>query len=414
MPKVRIDLSRIYEAINTAFHWLLDDDHRIQVLIGGGAASKSYSVGQAKLYKHLTEKGHRTLVIRKVGKTLRHSVFDLLLGIISSWDMGDLFKVNKTDMLITCLVTGNQFIFSGLDDVEKLKSIYGVTDIWIEEASEITEADFMQLNLRMRGESLNKKQITFTLNPIYIGHWIKKRFFDRVEPDCITHRSTYRDNEFLDSDSKKMLEGITDPYFKAVYVDGEWGVYGNVVFSNYIIEEFDYDETSLENVCQGLDFGFVHAQAIERLGFKDNDIYIFDELWAKGRTNDEFIADAQEYFGDKLNYMEMTADSANPDKIKEWNDKGYRVNPAKKGPGSLQFGIEFLVGKRIHIHASKCPNFAREIQSFKRKEDKDGNTKEDFVELNDDGIAAARYATEWIWSQTHGGISDFSTEDLGL
>lgn len=340
--------------------------------------------------------------------------------------MNGIFSYNRSEFLITCKINGNQIICTGLDDVEKLKSIHGITDIWVEEASEISESDFNQLDLRLRGETLHKKTITLTLNPISIKHWIKKRFFDRKENDCITHHSTYLNNEHLDEDTKKRLENITDKYFYDVYVLGKWGIYGNVVFSNYEIinENFPYKEDNLENVFQGLDFGFVHAQAIERAGFQQDHkdeskiaLYCFDELHERNRTNAQFIEDAQEYFGDKLYEMYMTADSANPDKIKEWNEKGYKVEPAKKGDGSLRFGIEYLAGIKIYIDGNKCPQLASEIASFKRKENKDGEVTEDFVEINDDGIAALRYGSEYIWSNQNQ-IMDFSgnytLDDLGL
>jgi phage terminase large subunit len=169
-----------------------------------------------------------------------------------------------------------------------------------------------------------------------------------------------------------------------------------------------------------MDFGFTHAQAIECVGFKDGEIYVFDELWEKNRTNPQFIEDAEEYFGDKLHNMRMTADSANPDKIEEWNQKGYSVEKAKKGQGSLKFGIEYLIDKKIHIHEKKCSNLAKEIQQFRRREDKNGEVTEDYVEVNDDGIAALRYATEYIWSNMESvryyesNESDWTLDDLGL
>jgi phage terminase large subunit len=124
---------------------------------------------------------------------------------------------------------------------------------------------------------------------------------------------------------------------------------------------------------------------------------------------------AKEEWGDELSQVDITADSGNPAKLKEWCDMRYRVTAAKKGPGSLQYGVEYLAGHRIHIHSSRCLNFAREVRTFKRREDKDGNTLETFVEINDDTIAAARYATEWIWGQYHGRIADdYSASDLGL
>ena len=418
--------------INTKFLDLVNNDERIHVLVGGASSSKSYSTAQKLIYKTVFEPGHKILVVRKVAKTVRHSTFDLLITIIKEQNWFNYFKINQTDLQITYLGNDNQIIFTGLDDVEKLKSIHGITDIWIEEASEITEADFNQLDLRLRGETKYKKQITLTLNPISIKHWIKKRFFDKKENDCITHRSTYKDNEHLDKDTITRLEQITDKYFYTVYVLGDWGVYGNVVFTNYEIldnDTFPYTEDDLENVFQGLDFGFIHAQAIERAGFKEDHkpregespkicLYCFDELHEKGRINSEFIEDAKEYFGDKLYEMYMTADSANPDKIKEWQDLQYRVEPAKKGKDSLRFGIEYLSGMKIYINGSKCIQLAQEIPSFKRKEDKDGDVTEDFVEINDDGIAALRYGSEYIWSNQRQYLDTspggFTLSDLGL
>ena len=410
-----IDLSGITEAMNPAFLPLLHDKHRKNVIVGGAASGKSFDTAEKVLYKILAEPGHKYLVVRKVGRTLKHSVWDLLNAIVANWDMTGLFRTNKTDLSMFCKVNGNEILFTGLDDVEKLKSVYGITDIWIEEASEISETDFNQLDLRLRGHTAYKKQITLTLNPISALHWIKKRFFDNVERDTITHRSTYLDNKYLDRDTIDTMEAITDPYFKDVYVLGNWGVLGNVVFSDYIIEEFEYAETDLENVCQGQDYGFAHASAIIRLGFKDDEIYIFDEVYGKGWTNGVFIEAAEEQLGPDAKYYQFTGDSAEPDRIKDWNDNGWNVDPAKKGKGSLRFGIDFLCGHRIHIHATKCPNMAREIQTYKRREDKDGNALDEFVEINDDCIAAARYATEYIWGQYHGRIVDnYGASDLGL
>ena len=420
---ITIDLSAVPSRMNPAFHKLVEDKHRINVVMGGASSGKSYDVFEKVIYKTLAEEGHRYLVVRKVARTLRHSVFDLCCGIIASWGMRDLFKVNKTDLAIFCIPTKNEIIFSGLDDVEKLKSIYGITDIVVEESPEITEADFNQLDLRLRGETKNKKQITLLLNPISVQHWIKKRFYDRQEPDAITHHSTYKDNKFLDEDTKKRLEQITDPYFRDVYVLGKWGIFGNAVFTNFSVEEFAYGEDDLENVRTGMDFGTAHASVIERMGFRENattmqdEIYFFDELYGKGWTNADFIGATEEQWGPQSHEWIITADSAEPDRIIEWNRAGWnRIQAAKKGAGSLRYGIDYLCSKKMHIHATKCPNMAKEIQSFKRREDKDGNAIDAFVEINDDCIAAARYACEDIWANVCYIYkeAEWAASDLGL
>ena len=164
-----------------------------------------------------------------------------------------------------------------------------------------------------------------------------------------------------------------------------------------------------------MDFGYSHASAIVRGGFKDGEMYVLDELYGKGWTNDKFIENALEYFGDDLYYFDITADSAEPDRIEEWNRRGFRVNAATKGAGSLKYGIDYLVRQRIHIHAKKCENLAREIQTFKRREDKEGNALDDFVQIGDDVISALRYGCEKLWDDgaTLGRIADYGMDVAG-
>lgn len=146
-------------------------------------------------------------------------------------------KINRGDMRIV-FRNGSEIIFAGLDDVEKLKSIYDITGIWIEEASEITEADFNQLDIRLRGKTICYQQIIITFNPISILHWLKRRFFDcenlpaKDRAKIRTHRSTYKDNRFLPQENIDVLEAFkyTDPYYYSVYCLGEWGVLGKSVF----------------------------------------------------------------------------------------------------------------------------------------------------------------------------------------
>lgn len=186
----------------------------------------------------LTEKKHRFLVLRKVAKTLRESVYAELKNVIYRWGLGQLFKIHKGELLIEC-ANGNQILFAGLDDVEKLKSISGITGIWIEEASEINQGDFRQLDIRLRGQTLNYKQMMITFNPIDINHWLKKEFFDAKKDNATTIHSTYRDNKFLDAEAIKVLEGFkdTDPYYYSVYCMGEWGVLGKTIFNAQIVTD---------------------------------------------------------------------------------------------------------------------------------------------------------------------------------
>ncbi len=220
------------ERSNYSFMPLYGDRHRYLVLKGGGGSGKSIFAGTKVIERCISEPGHRILVCRKVARTLRESCFEQLRGQLAADYPDSGYSVNKSDMTIT-FDNGSEIIFAGLDDVEKLKSIYNISSEWIEEASEITEADFNQLDIRLRGKRKYYKQIILTFNPISIQHWLKRRFFDKEDERARTHESTYKDNRFLDEESVQTLEAFkdTDEYYYTVYCLGMWGVTGQSVFN---------------------------------------------------------------------------------------------------------------------------------------------------------------------------------------
>ena len=234
-------LKTLQSETNRAF-WepvnLYRDHSRYLVLMGGGGSGKSVFAGRKLLERVTTEPGHRWLVCRKVAKTLRDSCFAQLRGQIAE-HYPDAGATIKTGDLEISFPNGSVILFAGLDDVEKLKSIYNITGIWIEEASELLEEDFNQLDIRLRGETKYYKQIILSFNPISITHWLKRRFFDMQDPRATTHRSTYRDNRFLDAEAVRTLEAFrdTDPYYYQVYCLGEWGVTGKTVFDGQAVAE---------------------------------------------------------------------------------------------------------------------------------------------------------------------------------
>ncbi len=255
----------IRKSTNDTFMPLYAVTDRHLVLVGGAGSGKSIFAGRKILERITSEKGHRILVCRKIARTLRESCFRQLVEQIRLHYDYNAFKINRTDMLITYLPNNSQILFAGLDDVEKLKSIYHVTGIWIEEGSELAENDYNQLNIRLRGKTAHYKQMITTFNPVDINHWLKRRFFNECIEDVTTHKSTYRDNRFLDAEQKKVLESFkdTDPYYYQVYCLGEWGVYGKTIFSATIISlwlqsiqdpiatghfAYDYDGLSIDNI----------------------------------------------------------------------------------------------------------------------------------------------------------------------
>ena len=228
----------LQESNNDAFIPLFFDQHRYLVLKGGGGSGKSIFAGRKVLERCTTEPGHRYLVCRKVAKTLRESCFEQLRGQTLDYYPNSGYKINKTDMSIS-FANGSKILFAGLDDVEKLKSIYDITGIWIEEASELSEADFNQLDIRLRTDFPYYKQIILSFNPISITHWLKKRFWDHTDPRATVHESTYKDNRFLIPEAIQTLENFaqTDEYYYMVYALGQWGVTGKTVFVARLVSQ---------------------------------------------------------------------------------------------------------------------------------------------------------------------------------
>lgn len=226
------------ERTNDAFFPLYTCRSRYLVLKGGGGSGKSIFAGQKILERVTSEPGHRWLVCRKVAKTLRDSCYAQLCGQVKQDYPDSGYEINKSDMSIS-FANGSVILFAGLDDVEKLKSIYNITGIWIEEASELKEGDFNQLDIRLRGATRFYKQIIISFNPISIMHWLKKRFWDRSEPRATIHESTYRDNRFLDAEAIRVLEAFKDidEYYYMVYCLGMWGITGKSVFDAKAVTE---------------------------------------------------------------------------------------------------------------------------------------------------------------------------------
>lgn len=167
---------RLLETSNVAFLPLYADENRYLVLKEGGGSGKSIFAGRKILERCAENRYHRFLVVRKVEKSLRESCFAQLKGQMAEHFAPGTFKATETPMKIKHVATGNEILFCGVDNPEKLKSYYNITGIWIEEATDLEEEDFNQLDIRCRCDWSDYMQIILTFNPISILHWLKRRF----------------------------------------------------------------------------------------------------------------------------------------------------------------------------------------------------------------------------------------------
>lgn len=384
----KIDWSGLDDCVNDAYKPLFKDWKRFDVAFGGSGSGKSVAVVQRYIYRLLTIPGYNLLVTRKYGVTNRFSTFALFNQIIANWNMEKLFTVNKTDLTITA-VNGNQVLFLGLDSQDKIKSITFKTGIlqavWMEEANEFEEGDLMQLNLRLRGSSAIPFQITVTFNPVSAFHWLKSYFFDSGLDDCTILKTTYLDNKFIDAAYKAQLDNLTGTA-RQVYALGEWGVTEGLVFKSFGTAEIP---SNAKRYAIGLDFGFSSDPAALIDVFTRGDEIYFDEvIYQTGLTNADLSTVMKSNGVDR--YSKIIGDSAEPKSIEDLHRAGWNIHPAKKGPDSVRFGLDFMMSKKLFI-TPKSKNLLKEFYSYTWRQDKNGKWLPEPVDAFNHGIDAARY-----------------------
>lgn len=381
----------------------LNNNNRYQIYFGGSSSGKSFSLAQRTVLDIV--KGKRNyLIVRNVQSTIKRSVLNEVTKSINAFGLAMFFNVNKTDMIITCKLNNKQILFCGLDDVEKVKSITPVdgviTDIWVEEATECDYKDIKQLDKRLRGRSSVIKRLTLSFNPILKDHWLYTQYFDiweddkqYVEKDNVSIlKTTYKDNRFLTADDIAALENETDKYYYEVYTLGNWGTLGAVIFKNWRVEDFTELEKTFDNFRHGVDWGFAEdpfAYIKPHYDKTRKRLYICDEIEAIELLNTESAPMVKE----KAGRERVICDSAEPKSVAEYKSLGINAKGAKKGPGSIEYGIKFLKGLEIIVHP-RCKSFKAEINKYKYKEDKNGNVLPVPVDKDNHLIDALRYAME--------------------
>lgn len=390
---------------NPCFKEVNQSRKRYIVMRGSAGSGKSVDTAQNYILRLMQDKGRNLVAMRKSDITNRDSTFAELTGALYRM-FGDkaeaYWKINRSPLMLTCRHNGNQIIFRGMNDDrqrEKLKSITfpkgKLTDVWLEEATEFTQADLEIIDDRLRGELPEGQfyQIRMTFNPVSKTHWIKQTFFDIADPNVLTHHSTYQMNRFIDEAYRQRMERrrLVDPDGYRIYGLGEWGAVGGLILSNYIIEEFDRSPGRFDYMVNAQDFGFNHANCIGEVGFKDGELYLCQELYVYEKDTDEIIQLAEGRFRKNIT---MYCDSAEPDRIRMWKKAGYKAVPVKKEPNSVRAQIDHLKQHRIHIYPS-CVNTIKEIQQWKWKKDERTNTYTDEpVNFFDDAMAMLRYSIE--------------------
>jgi len=381
--------------INEIFVPALQTDKRYIILYGGRGSGKSYFASEFCIMKLLAKPNITILVLRKVKETIKYSFFTDLMKVVKDNDLELQFEYSVARIKIRCVRTGSEIIFMGLDDPAKVKSTSSIDFIVIEEALELDEEDFIQVSLLLgRDKNIKNPQMMLLLNPEGETHWINQYFFvlNKYEGDTLIIHSNMNDNDFVSEDWKQNLLNTVgqDDYYQKVWIEGIWASRTTTaVFTNWKIDtEVSDNYSDYNNAMSGLDFGFTHSQVFLSLALVGDNIIIFDEIYQKHQTRDQLFEAV------KNKPLPIIADSEDPRMITEMRSMGINVTGAVKGRGSVKEGVDFLKRYNIKIHP-KCVNTIKEFGAFSYfKDKKSGQILNEFVQINDDCIAAARYATE--------------------
>lgn len=376
---------------------------RYRVVKGSRASKKSKTTALWCIYNLMKHPAANLVVVRKVFRTLQNSCFSDLCWAIERLGVGAFWRATKSPLEITYKPTGQKILFVGLDDPLKITSLSVPRGVlcwaWIEEAYEITSEDaFNRLDESIRGRLPDGlfSQVTLTFNPWSGRHWLKKRFFDEPSPNVLAMTTDYRCNEFLSPSDLALFEEMKkNPKRYRVAGLGDWGVVEGLIYDNWEEQAFDMDALRKQDditAAFGLDFGFTTDPAALWCGLVDKGrklIYIFDELYEKGLTNQELYRaiEARGYAKEKI-----TADSAEPKSIEELRRAGLaRIKKSRKGADSIRHGIQQIQNFRLIVHP-RCVNTLRELSLYAWAKDRfdqyTGKPEDDNNHLMD----AMRYA----------------------
>lgn len=384
------------------FPLLLDYSKRYEIYYGGAGSGKSVHIAMKLIIKACNSK-RKVLVVRKYATTLKDSVFQLIIDTLKKWKIYSYCKINLSTYTIT-LPNESVFLFKGMDDSEKIKSITDITDIWCEEATELTLDEYTQLDLRLRALTDNL-QLFCSFNPVSKENWVFKRWFDvKAKYDVantLILKTTYKDNKFLPQSYIDALEEKinSNPQYYKVYALGEFATLEGLVITNWKIEAFDamaLAASGLEHRA-GMDVGYIDKSAIlDTLYDREHKtIYVFNEFYKSGCQLSELATAIKDM---NLQKTKLYVDNAETRAIQYFKNEGINAYPCLKGKDSVRGGLMFLQDNLIIVHPS-CKSLIMELENFSYiKSKQTGEYTEDTTHEWSHAIDALRYGFSDIYT----------------
>lgn len=416
----------LYKEVNPRFeNFVWDWDYTKYLLVGGYGSSKSYHIACKIIFKCLMEK-RKVLVVREVYDTLRESCYDLLVEILDELDL-----IGQSSKKVRCTTSplgirfpnGSKIIFKGMDKPSKLKSINGVTIVWLEECSEIKYDGYKELLGRLRHPTLPLHFIMST-NPVGTENWVYTHFFKRVDEEgrehvvlddellykrrtivkngVYYHHSVADDNLFLPQSYIETLNEMKeyDPDLYRVARLGRFGLNGRQVLPQFEVAHSHAEVISaVRNIPEkfrfcGMDFGFEESyNAVVKVAVDDaaKVLYIYYEYYKNRMTDDKTEKELKK---DGLDKIQIIADCEDPKAIAFYRQSGFRMRGCHKWAGSRLANTRKVKRFRRIICSPNCPNTIRELRTLTYAKDNQGNLVYDEFNIDPHTFSAIWYALD--------------------
>lgn len=402
-----MDLYDIPDTFHPVARAIRDEEYQEFVEEGGRGGTKSTFFAMIGIELMRNYHDIHWVIVRKVGNTLKDSVYSKVKWAIGKQEFTEEFDPLKSPLEITLKATGQKIYFRGADDPGKIKSItpeFGyIAIVWFEELDQFTAEEVRNITQSViRGGQ--KAWIFKSFNPPKTkNNWVNQYVLEPKE-NRLVHHSTYLDvpRKWLGQpfiDEAEHLKEVNPAAYEHEYLGVPNGNGGNVFEYLEIRTITDEEIATFDRIMAGVDFGWYPDQYCYLRTYYDSarqKIYLIDELYVNKWSN----AQTGQWIIDK-GYDDYTfiCDSAEPKSVNDYRDMGLPARGAVKGAGSVEYGFKFLQTKTIVIDPARTPNAYKEITQYEYERDKDGNVISGYPDGEDHAISALRYAYEPLFNK---------------
>lgn len=404
--KTQVKLSELIAPAFYNLHWDIREHKHTHYKLPGGRGSTKSSFVSIEIIKGMMEDPQaNAIAMRKVGRFLEESVFEQLRWAIDVLGVTDKWKVRLSPLGLTYIPFGNRIIFRGADDPQKIKSVKLKNGyfkyIWFEERSEFDGAEEERTILQSLMRGGEEYVVFYSWNPPKsMNSWVNQDILLEREDTIVLH-TDYRSvpKEWLGEQffiEAEHLQKTKPKAYDHEYLGIATGT-GGAVFENVTVRKITDEEMErFDRIRHGLDFGYgADPLAYIKMHYSKTRkrLFLFGEIYSVKLGNTKAAREIKKL--NPLNQL-ITADSEEPRAIAALCELGLKVVGAKKGPGSVDYGMEFLADEieEIIIDPERCPNAAREFTGYELEMDKDGNFKGSYPDKNNHTIDAVRYGME--------------------